>query len=86
MNRLSPQMLLKSLSVIVMLGLTGCESSRVVFVPESDGLVRLGPGIRGHVYFWNGSSWELSGNPVELPEGWFAGSIDVPTAGIQVTD
>ena len=86
MNRLKQLMLLKSLSVIVMLGLTGCDSSRVVFVPDSDGLVRLGPGIRGHVYFWNGSSWELSGNKVDLPEGWFAGSIDVQPQGIQVTD
>jgi len=83
MNQLSQTMPLKCLSVIVMLGLSGCESSRVVFVPESDGLVRLGPGIRGHVYFWNGSSWELSGNEVDLPEGWFAGDVQMD---IQPTD
>ena len=47
-----------------------------MFVPESDGIVRLGPGLRGYVYFWNGSSWELSSNKVLLPEGWYAGSID----------
>ena len=57
-------------------GLIGCESSRVVFVPESDGIIRLGPDIRGHVYFWNGSSWELSSNKIRLPEGWYAGSIN----------
>lgn len=83
MNRLLQVMPLKCLGVIVMLGLSGCESSRVVFVPESDGLVRLGPGIRGHVYFWNGSSWELSGNKVDLPEGWFAGDVQMD---LQPTD
>ena len=54
----------------------GCGGSKVVFVSESDGLVRLGPDIRGHVYFWNGAEWELSSKPVVLPEGWYAGSID----------
>ena len=48
----------------------------MVFINESDGLVRLGPDVRGHVYFWNGSSWELSSGSVSLPEGWYAGSID----------
>jgi len=79
MNRLKPLMLLLSLSVIVMLGLTGCGGSRVVFVHPSDGLLRLGPDVRGHVYYWNGSSWELSGNSVDLPEGWFAGDVQIPT-------
>ena len=64
------------LLLIVNVGLTGCGASRVVFVNESDGLVRLGPDVRGHIYHWNGSSWELSDNKVLLPEGWYAGSID----------
>tara|TARA_Y100001937_G_scaffold21781_2_gene30757 strand:- start:6767 stop:7105 length:339 start_codon:yes stop_codon:yes gene_type:complete len=70
---------LKILPLILLLnavGISGCKSSRVVFVPEDDGLVRLGPGVRGLVYYWNGSSWELSSNKVLLPEGWYAGSID----------
>jgi hypothetical protein len=57
------------------LGISGCGSSKVVFVDESDGLVRLGSDVRGHVWYWNGSSWELSSNSVKLPEGWYAGSI-----------
>tara|TARA_Y100000766_G_scaffold278835_1_gene286163 strand:- start:1225 stop:1467 length:243 start_codon:yes stop_codon:yes gene_type:complete len=61
---------------LVSVGLTGCDGSRVVFVPESDGLIRLGPDVRGHVYYWNGNSWELSSKKVLLPEGWYAGSID----------
>lgn len=60
-----------------MLGLTGCGGSRVVFVETSEGLVRLGPDVRGHIYVWNGNEWELSANKVSLPEGWFAGSADI---------
>jgi len=44
-------------------------------VPESTGLVRLGHDVKGHVYHWNGSEWELSSNAVSLPEGWYAGSL-----------
>ena len=65
-----------SIATLASVGLIGCESSRVVFVPESDGIIRLGPEIRGHVYYWNGNSWELSSNKILLPEGWYAGSID----------
>lgn len=75
----SARCVLKTLPLILLLnavGISGCKSSRVVFVPEDDGLVRLGPGVRGLVYYWNGSSWELSSNKVLLPEGWYAGSID----------
>ena len=61
--------------MLVSVGLLGCGGSRTVFVPESDGLVRLGPDVRGHVYYWTGDSWELSSNKVLLPEGWYAGSI-----------
>jgi len=75
-NRLMRQTLML-LCIFGMLGVSGCKSSRVVFVSESDGLVRLGPDVRGHVYFWNGSAWELSGNKVDLPEGWFTGPIDL---------
>ena len=38
--------------------------------------MRLGPDVRGLVYFWNGSAWELSNKPVDLPEGWYAGSMN----------
>ena len=37
--------------------------------------MRLGSDVRGHVYFWDGTAWVLSQSPVDLPEGWFAGSI-----------
>lgn len=56
--------------------LAGCGGTRVVFVhPADHDLVRLGPDVRGHVYYWNGSEWELSKNQVRLPEGWYAGYV-----------
>ena len=63
-----------------MLGTSGCLTSgtRVVFIPTSDTLVRLGPDVQGHVYYWTGTEWELSKNRVTLPEGWLAGPLDLP--------
>ena len=39
-----------------MLGTNGCLTSgkRVVFIPTSDALVRLGPDVTGRVYYWTG--------------------------------
>jgi hypothetical protein len=64
------------LLLCVMLGVAGCQSSSVVFVEESDGLVRLGPDVRGKVYYWDGEGWSLSSSVVRLPEGWYAGSLN----------
>ena len=74
------QLLLLFLSVFVMLGTNGCLTSgkRVVFIPTSDALVRLGPDVTGRVYYWTGDEWELSKNRVTLPEGWLAGPLDLP--------
>ena len=36
-------------------------------------LVRVGKGVKGKVYFWDGEAWTLSSNKVELPEGAFVG-------------
>ena len=72
MNRTLLLTLLLFLSTFVMLG---CGGRRVIMVPESTGLVRLGHDVKGHVYHWNGSEWELSSNAVSLPEGWYAGSL-----------
>ena len=63
----------------LMIGVSGllpaCGGSRVVFIEPSKTLVRLGPDVRGHVYYWDGTSWVLSQNAVTLPEGWYAGSV-----------
>jgi hypothetical protein len=64
------------LVILISALLTGCGGTKVVFVhPADHDLVRLGPDVRGHVYFWNGSEWELSKNSVSLPEGWYAGYV-----------
>lgn len=63
-------------ATLISVFLTGCGGTRVVFVhPADHDLVRLGPDVRGHVYFWNGSEWELSKNVVHIPEGWYAGYV-----------
>ncbi len=51
--------------------LAGCSGPRVVFVPSADAPVRAGPGVRGRVYVWTGSTWELSLNRVPVPEGFY---------------
>ena len=54
-----------------------CGTSKVVFVDTAGGMVRIGPDVRGHVYFYQDGEWILSRNKVTLPEGWFAGGIDL---------
>ena len=77
MNLIKPKMLLKLLSLFVVLGLNGCGGSKVIFVPESDGLVRLGSDVKGHVYYYDGTEWVESKEKVHLPAGWYAGSLNV---------
>lgn len=50
---------------------SGCGGSRVVLVPQGE-VVRIGPGVRGRVYHYDGTAWELSRNAVAIPEGWYA--------------
>lgn len=53
-----------------------CGTTKVVFVKESADVVRLGPNVKGKVYFRKDGEWVLSKNNVTLPEGWYAGSLD----------
>jgi len=70
------RMLVPVLAACMTALLTACGNTRVVFVhPAEHDLVRLGPDVRGHVYYWNGSEWELSKNVVHIPEGWYAGYV-----------
>jgi hypothetical protein len=80
LNLLRQRLLLLFLASCVTLGGNGCLTSgkRVVFIPTSDALVRIGPDVTGRVYHWTGSEWELSKNRVTLPEGWLAGPLDLP--------
>ena len=54
---------------------SSCGTTRVVFVDTTSDMVRLGPGVRGRVYFRKSGEWVLSKNKVELPEGWYAGGL-----------
>ena len=55
--------------------LSGCGSTRVVFVDTESDLVRIGPGAEARVYVLKNGEWVLSKNKVKLPEGWYAGGI-----------
>jgi ferric-dicitrate binding protein FerR (iron transport regulator) len=64
------------------LALSGCAGPRVVFLPASEAPVRAGPGMRGRVWVWDGTQWELSANRVDVPEGFYIWSVngdEVPT-------
>ena len=65
-------------SVAAVMLVAGCAGPRVVFVPAADAPVRAGPDVRGRMYVWTGSAWELSRNQVAVPEGfyiWDAGDV-----------
>lgn len=46
----------------------GC--ARAVLIPEGAPM-RIGPECRTRVYVMTGSEWRLSGNRIEIPEGWY---------------
>jgi len=57
--------------VVLVLGLmSGCGSSRTVFIPEASPM-RLGPQAKIKVYTLQQGEWVLSSNDVHLPEGWY---------------
>lgn len=47
---------------------SGC--TRAVLVPESSP-IRIGPATRARIYVMTDGEWELSGNAVTIPEGWY---------------
>ena len=50
--------------------LAGCVASRTIFVPE-DSPMRLGPKNSVLVYTYENGEWVLSGNRINIPEGWY---------------
>jgi hypothetical protein len=38
-------------------------------------MIRIGPDVRGTVYYLIDGEWVKSKNKVTLPEGWYAGGI-----------
>jgi hypothetical protein len=63
----------------VLLAVTGCATSRTVVLNPATDLVRLGPDVTGHVYFFRDGKWQLTGDRIRLPEGWYAGALPAPT-------
>ena len=57
---------------MISLMMTGCLSSlnlggsRVVFVDSDSELVRLGPDVEGHIYYFDEGEWVKSKNKVKL--------------------
>ena len=50
---------------------SGCAAPRTVLVPPGEP-VKIGPKVKGKVYVLTDNGWELSANPVVIPEGWYA--------------
>ena len=63
------------LATTLLISLTGCGSTRVVFVDTQADLVRIGPVVTGRSYILKDGEWILSKNKLKLPEGWYAGGI-----------
>ena len=53
----------------------GCGGTKVL-LNQSGALVRAGPDMKGKVYQWDGETWVLSSNCVQIPEGWYIGPIE----------
>lgn len=82
MKTRKPRTLTLCLATFATVFATSCGSilpragNRVVFVPESSGMVRLAEDVRGHVYVLRNGEWERTAEPVTLPAGWYAGSLE----------
>ena len=63
------------LATTLLISLTGCGSTRVVFVDTQADIVRIGPDVTGRCYILKDGEWILSKNKLKLPEGWYAGGI-----------
>ena len=58
-----------ALSALAVASLSGC-ASRTIFVPEESPM-RVGPRADLRVYHRVGGEWQLSENPIRIPEGWY---------------
>jgi len=48
----------------------GCAPNRTVFVPEASPM-RVGPSSSMRVWMRIDGVWTLSGNRIDIPEGWY---------------
>jgi hypothetical protein len=63
------------MTFVILCGVS-CGTTKVVFIQTGSDVVRIGPDVKGKVYFHKDGQWVLSKNKVHLPEGWYAGSLD----------
>ena len=64
-------MLIVTLLLALVHGLEfGCAANRTVFVPE-DSPMRVGPSSSMRVWMRIDGVWTLSGNRIDIPEGWY---------------
>ena len=79
MRRGKLKMLTRFLLILGIALTSGCgilsTNSKVIFVPESGGMVRIGKDVTGYVYTLQEGEWIRSPNKVRIPEGWYAGSL-----------
>ena len=79
-TKLSQKMLTAFLALCVIALTNGCvtqsRKSEVIFIPESNGMVRLADDVAGHVYIYREKGWVKTESRVKLPEGWYAGSLE----------
>jgi len=52
------------------------KKSEVIFIPQSNGMVRLADDVTGHVYIYKEKGWVRTEDKVKLPAGWYAGSLE----------
>lgn len=65
------RMLIASLCVALLLDCAfGCAPNRTVFVPEASPM-RVGPSSSMRVWMRIDGVWTLSGNRIDVPEGWY---------------
>ena len=74
-SRAIQRLLMLMLIVTLLLALVhgsaiGCAPNRTVFVPE-DSPMRVGPSSSMRVWMRLDGVWTLSGNRIEIPEGWY---------------
>lgn len=74
-SRAIQRLLMLMLIVTLLLALVhgsaiGCAPNRTVFVPEASPM-RVGPSSSMRVWMRIDGVWTLSGNRIDVPEGWY---------------
>ena len=63
-----------ALSLLCVLGLTGCVATKTFVLDSQSDVIRLSDNVRGDIFIWQGNGWVLV-KDVRLPAGWYAGAL-----------